>query len=72
MATTIDSSFDLTITASVINATGPKASVRLKEVFGNLVQHLHDFCRESKITRVEFHQALQMVSYVHPASSLNP
>jgi catechol 1,2-dioxygenase len=62
MTTPSNSIFDLSITDSVINATGPKSSPRLKEVFANLVRHLHDFCRESNITRPEFHEALKLVS----------
>lgn len=54
---------DPNLTPSVINATGPKADERLKEVFGNLVSHLHAFLRESKVTRVEYEAALRMVSF---------
>ena len=61
--TSQDTGFDLSITESVINATGPRASPRLREVCANLTRYLHDFCRESKITRPEFHAALRMVSY---------
>ena len=53
--------FDLTVTDSVINATGPKASPRIREVIANLTKHLHDFCRESLVTRSEFEAALEMV-----------
>lgn len=56
--------FDLGITDSVINATGPAAGARLREVIANLTRHLHDFCRESRITRAEFHAALTMVSEI--------
>lgn len=52
---------DIHVTASVINATGPNASPRIREVIANLTRHLHDFCRESKITRSEFDAALKMV-----------
>lgn len=58
--------FDLSITESVINATGPKANARLREVFANLTRHLHDFCRESEITRSEFEATLKMVSLTDP------
>lgn len=53
--------FDLSITESTIKATGPKASPRAREVIANLTRHLHDFCRESKVTRSEFEAALKMV-----------
>ncbi len=66
-----DAGFDLSITDSVTNATGPGASPRLREVFANLTRHLHEFCRESKITRPEFHAALQMVSYNDRCTAVN-
>lgn len=58
-----EAGFDLGITESVINATGPAASARLRDVIANLTRHLHDFCRESQITRPEFHAALTMVRH---------
>lgn len=66
---------DPDLTPSVINATGPNADERLREVFGNLVNHLHAFLRESKVTRVEYEAALRMVSshettyWLHPVDS---
>lgn len=55
--------FDPNFTKSVIDATGPKASPRLKKVFGSLVQHLHDFCRENEITMDEFLTTIDLVSW---------
>jgi catechol 1,2-dioxygenase len=54
-------SFDLSVTDSVINATGPNASPRIRDVIANLTRHLHDFCRESRVTRSEFEAALKIV-----------
>ena len=56
-----DSGFDLSVTDSVLNATGPNASSRIRNVIANLTRHLHDFCRESRVTRSEFEAALKMV-----------
>lgn len=66
---THNAGFDLSITDSIIKATGPRASPRLKEVIANLTRHLHDFCRESKITRWEFEAALEMVILVSSFTS---
>lgn len=53
--------FDPNFTDMVIKATGPKANPRLKEVMPNLLRHLHDFCRESKITVDEWMAAVELV-----------
>ena len=65
--TTADYGFDAVLTPSVIKATGPNADPRLREVFGNLVKHLHEFLRESKVTRTEYEAALKMVWSLTPA-----
>jgi catechol 1,2-dioxygenase len=54
--------FDSNFTKNVINATGPKASPRLRKVMGSLIQHLHDFARENEITVDEWMAAVDMVS----------
>lgn len=54
--------FDPNFTKNVIDATGPKASPRMRKVFGSLIQHLHDFCRENEVTVDEFMQTLDLVS----------
>lgn len=56
------SRFDPDFTQSVINATGPKANPRLKQVIGSLIQHLHDFARENEITVDEWMAATELVS----------
>ena len=58
----LEDEFDYSVTEDVINATGPKANPRLREVIENLVRHLHAFCRESRVSRSEFDAAVQMVS----------
>lgn len=55
------SRFDPKFTAQVINATGPKANPRLKQLISGLVQHLHDFLRENEVTLDEYFAAIDMV-----------
>jgi len=55
------SRFDPHFTQNVINATGPKASPRIKTVMGSLIRHLHDFCRENEITIDEWMAAVDLV-----------
>jgi catechol 1,2-dioxygenase len=54
--------FDRNFTQNVINATGPQASPRIRQVVGGLVQHLHDFMRENLVTMDEFMAAIELVS----------
>ncbi|GAB7359697.1 hypothetical protein MBLNU230_g6872t1 [Neophaeotheca triangularis] len=56
------SRFDPDFTQSVINATGPKANPRLKQVIGSLIQHLHDFARENEITVDEWMAATELIN----------
>ncbi|KAF2485966.1 catechol 1,2-dioxygenase 1 [Neohortaea acidophila] len=56
------SRFDPNFTAAVINATGPKANPRLKQLVGGLVQHLHDFLRENEVTLDEYFAAIDMIN----------
>ena len=37
--------YDPMFTQNVINATGPKADARLREVVSALIKHVHDFAR---------------------------
>lgn len=60
-ATTSVSRFDPTFTENVVNATGPKATPRMRKVVGSLIRHLHDFCRENEITVDEYMAAIDMV-----------
>lgn len=54
--------FNPSFTQSVINATGPKASPRLRKVMASLIQHVHDFARENEITVDEWMAGVEMVS----------
>lgn len=59
------SKFDPNFTQNVINATGPKASPRIRKVFASLIQHLHDFARENEVTVDEWMAGVEMVSVAH-------
>ncbi|KAK5146560.1 hypothetical protein LTR04_001025 [Oleoguttula sp. CCFEE 6159] len=54
------SKFDPTFTQAVVNATGPKASPRIRKVFASLITHLHDFARENEITVDEWMAGVEM------------
>ena len=54
--------FDPNFTKNVINATGPKASPRMRKVIGSLIQHLHDFARENEITIDEWMAGVELVA----------
>ena len=60
--TTNTSRFDPNFTKNVIAATGPKANPRVRKVIGNLIQHLHDFCRENEITVDEWLSAVDLIN----------
>lgn len=49
-------------TQSVINATGPKASPRVRKVMGSLIQHLHDFARENDVTVDEWMATVELLN----------
>lgn len=53
--------FDPSFTQSVIDATGPKASPRMRKVMASLIRHVHDFARENEITVGEWMAGVEMV-----------
>ena len=53
--------FDPNFTQNVINATGPKATPRTKQLLSSLIQHIHDFARENELTIDEWMQAVDFV-----------
>lgn len=57
------SRFDPHFTDNVINATGPKASPRIRKVIASLIRHAHDFCRENEVTVEEW---MAGVDFVRP------
>jgi catechol 1,2-dioxygenase len=55
--------FDPLFTQSVIDATGPKATPRMRQVMSSLIQHVHDFARENEITVDEWMQGVQLLNW---------
>ena len=55
--------FDPTSTQNVINATGPQASPRTRQVMGSLIQHLHDFVRENELTMEEWMAGVELMNW---------
>jgi catechol 1,2-dioxygenase len=53
--------FNPHFTQAVINATGPKASPRVRKLTASLIQHLHDFARENELTVDEWMAGLELV-----------
>ncbi|KAL1633258.1 hypothetical protein SLS58_011168 [Diplodia intermedia] len=54
--------FDPNFTQNVINATGPKATPRVRQVIGSAIQHLHDWARENELTVDEWMQGLELIN----------
>ncbi|OCL06704.1 aromatic compound dioxygenase [Glonium stellatum] len=54
--------FDPNFTQNVINATGPKASPRMRKVMASLIQHIHDFARENEITVDEWMAGVELMN----------
>lgn len=53
--------FNPDFTAAVINATGPKATPRVRQLTASLIQHLHDFARENELTVDEWMVGVELV-----------
>ena len=54
--------FDPDFTQNVINATGPKAGPRLREIMPSLIRHIHDFAREVNLTMDEWLQGVEVIN----------
>jgi catechol 1,2-dioxygenase len=63
------SKYNPTFTQSVIDATGPKASPRVRQLTTSLIQHLHDFARENELTVDEWMMGVELVPSPFPACS---
>ncbi|KAH8587901.1 putative hydroxyquinol 1,2-dioxygenase [Bisporella sp. PMI_857] len=50
-------------TENVINATGPKASPRTREIIGPLIRHIHDFAREVNLTVDEWMDGVNLINW---------
>ena len=58
------SRFDPNFTQNVINAIGPKADPRTREIFSSLLRHVHDFAREVELTVDEWMLGVQFLNSV--------
>jgi hypothetical protein len=56
--------FDPKFTPTVINAIGPNASPRARQVFTSLFKHVHDFAREVELTLDEWQMGMQFLDEV--------
>jgi len=54
--------FNPNFTQAVINATGPKATPRVRQLTTSLIQHLHDFARENELTVDEWMQGVELMN----------
>jgi catechol 1,2-dioxygenase len=57
----IEHKFNLDFTEAVINATGPKATPRIRQLTAGLIRHLHDFARENELTVDEWMAGVELV-----------
>ncbi|EMC98531.1 hypothetical protein BAUCODRAFT_429138 [Baudoinia panamericana UAMH 10762] len=62
-SSTTTSRFDPHFTDAVINATGPKATPRMRKVIASLTRHLHDFLRENEIKIDEYMAAIDLMNW---------
>jgi catechol 1,2-dioxygenase len=56
-------------TQSVIDAIGPGASPRMREVMPALIRHLHDFAREVDLTVDEWAAGVSLVNWAGQMST---
>ena len=61
--------YDPNFTDAVINATGPKANPRLREVMTALIKHVHDFAREVNLTTDEYMAGVQLLNWAGQMSN---
>ena len=61
--------FDPNFTQKVIDATGPKASPRMRKVITSLIKHVHDFARENEITVDEWMQGVELMNWAGQMSN---
>ncbi|KAF2249539.1 aromatic compound dioxygenase [Trematosphaeria pertusa] len=54
--------FNPHFTQAVINATGPKASPRVRQLTTSLIRHLHDFARENELTVDEWMAGVELMN----------
>lgn len=61
--------YDPSFTPSVIAATGPACSPRLREVMTALIQHVHDFAREVNLTTDEYMAGVSLLNWAGQMST---
>lgn len=53
--------FNPNFTQAVIDATGTKATPRVRQLAAGLIRHLHDFARENELTVDEWMAGVELV-----------
>ncbi|KAK3691643.1 hypothetical protein LTR37_018522 [Vermiconidia calcicola] len=61
--------YDPNFTNAVINATGPKADNRMREVMTALIRHVHDFAREVNLTTDEYMAGVSLLNWAGQMST---
>lgn len=61
--------FDPKFTQHVIEAIGPKATPRMRQVMSSLIQHVHDFARENEITIDEWMKGVELMNWAGQMSN---
>jgi catechol 1,2-dioxygenase len=61
--------FDPHFTQHVIESMGPKTTPRMREVMSSLIQHLHDFARENKLTVEEWMAGVELMNWAGKMSN---
>lgn len=56
------SKFDPHFTQNVINAIGPNATPRMRQVMSSLIRHVHDFAREVELTVDEWMAGVELLN----------
>jgi catechol 1,2-dioxygenase len=56
--------YSTTFTPSVINAIGPGATPRARQIFSSLFKHVHDFAREVDLTIEEWQTGMDFLDQV--------
>jgi hypothetical protein len=64
MSTPEISRFDTRFTSNVINAIGPRATTRNRQVLSALIRHVHDFAREVELTTDEWMAGVKFMNAV--------
>lgn len=54
--------YDPNFTQNVINAIGPKATPRMRQLMSSLIRHVHDFARENDLTVDEWMKGVEVIN----------